>query len=295
MSVAVAKFHLGGVPEHFNAPLHIARERGIFKKHLVDVELHECLGGTGEMIPMLKEGSLDVAIALTEGLVASLAKGEDSFRIIGTYTTCPLTWAVSTGANSDIHSISDLDGKTVGISRFGSGSHIMSFVMAKDSGFKEDNKFSVLKNFKGLRDGVNDNTADCFLWETFTTKPYHDTKEVRKVGEITTPWPAFLLACRTEVLDRDAEAVYRLLAAIFEACELFVSNKEEAVERVVANYGNTPEDAAKWLSGVSYASRAEVSQQMLDKCVGVLVGAGVLPAPVPTTAMYDSRVALPTP
>ncbi len=30
----------------------------------------------------------------------------------------------------DIQSVSDLKGKTVGISRFGSGSHLMSFVLA---------------------------------------------------------------------------------------------------------------------------------------------------------------------
>ena len=27
----------------------------------------------------------------------------------------------------------------------------------------------------GLRDGVNDNSTAAFLWETFTTKPFHDS------------------------------------------------------------------------------------------------------------------------
>ena len=30
--------------------------------------------------------------------------------------------------------------------------------------------------------------TDVFMWETFTTKPFHDSGEVKRVGDITTPW-----------------------------------------------------------------------------------------------------------
>ncbi len=37
-----------------------------------------------------------------------------------------------------------------------------------------DVKFAVKGNIQQLCDGVNDNSTDAFMWETFTTKPYHD-------------------------------------------------------------------------------------------------------------------------
>lgn len=38
-SIKVKKLIVGGVPEHFNAPWHIAQERGIFKKHNIEIEV----------------------------------------------------------------------------------------------------------------------------------------------------------------------------------------------------------------------------------------------------------------
>lgn len=42
------------------------------------------------MTAKLIDGSLDVAIALTEGLLAGIAKGHTAYKIIGTYVESPL-------------------------------------------------------------------------------------------------------------------------------------------------------------------------------------------------------------
>jgi len=42
------------------------------------------------MTAKLIDGSLDVAIALTEGLLAGIAKGHDAYKMIGTYVVSPL-------------------------------------------------------------------------------------------------------------------------------------------------------------------------------------------------------------
>jgi len=43
------KMRVGGVPEHFNAPWHIASGKGCFKAHNVDVQWTEYPGGTGDV------------------------------------------------------------------------------------------------------------------------------------------------------------------------------------------------------------------------------------------------------
>ena len=73
------------------------------------------------MVQALKGNELDVGIGLTEGWVAALGKqGRDAgFKLVGTYVETPLCWAISTGAKRDIHSIDELKGKKVGVSRIG--------------------------------------------------------------------------------------------------------------------------------------------------------------------------------
>jgi sulfonate transport system substrate-binding protein len=126
------------------------------------------------MIQNLKNGSLDVIVALTEGIVADIARGSD-LRILGTYVESPLCWAVSAGAQSDIRSIEDLRGQTIGISRLQSGSHLMSFVLAHQRQWDTSGlKFEVKGNFDNLCKSVNDGSTQAFLWESFMTKPWHD-------------------------------------------------------------------------------------------------------------------------
>jgi ABC-type nitrate/sulfonate/bicarbonate transport system substrate-binding protein len=61
---------------------------------------------------------VDVAIGLTEGWVAGIARGEP-VRIIGSYVKSPLRWAISTGPESRYNSIKDLKNSAIGISRIG--------------------------------------------------------------------------------------------------------------------------------------------------------------------------------
>jgi len=43
----IVKLRVGGVPEHFNLPWHLAIEKKIFEKHGVEVEWVEIKLGTG--------------------------------------------------------------------------------------------------------------------------------------------------------------------------------------------------------------------------------------------------------
>lgn len=45
---------VGGVPEHFNYPWHLAQERGLFLKHGVIVHWVEQKEGTGQMIKSVR-------------------------------------------------------------------------------------------------------------------------------------------------------------------------------------------------------------------------------------------------
>lgn len=291
------KLRVGGVPEHFNAPFHIGLKQGVFMSQACDIDWVEQACGTGEMVRSLREGKLDIAIALTEGLTSAIAKdavaGVDDFRIVGAYTQSPLCWAINThkrdGRTDSINTVDDLQGKPIGISRYGSGSHIMSVVMAKQLQWRVDNPFLVHGNFKGLRDGVNDGSSGAFMWETFTTKPYHDAGEVTRLGDITTPWPAFMIACRTDVLTNHPDLVESFIDAVSIAQDAFVDNVDKAAHYVANNYGNTLTDAYAWLSGLEYAKRGSLSPFVLDGCMSTLIDAGVIDTRVPVERLCGAN------
>ena len=190
---------VGGVPEHFNEPWQIALEKKLFEKQGIEVQWHSIKEGTGAMINKLKSNEVDIIVALTEGLINSIVNGSD-IRLIGTYVQSPLLWSISTGTNSTYNSIEDLKGERFGISRYESGSHLMSCVLASQYGWKQsDLQFVVLNHFENLRKSVNENTTAAFMWEYFMQKPFYDKGEIRRIGEIVTPWPCFMIASTIDI------------------------------------------------------------------------------------------------
>ncbi|KAG2173040.1 hypothetical protein INT44_007013 [Umbelopsis vinacea] len=288
------------VPEHFSTPLHMSNENGYFTEAGVEVQLVCCPGGTGEMTSKLKDGSINLAVALTEGLTAGIANGQDWYKIVGTYVSAPLCWALSAGTNSKHDSIATLNHTDVAISRFGSGSHIMAFVLADQQGWLAPNvkenppfTFTALSNFKAMRDAVNAGTSDYFMWETFTTKPYHDSGEIKRIGQITPPWPAFCFAASTSLLEEDSEGVKKALAAINKATKLFIAQKDkESVEHIMRILDYQEVDVREWFKTVRYQDNLrDVSRKAFDVTVETLIKAGVIEKPLSAEELVDSDIA----
>ncbi|MEM8906993.1 MAG: ABC transporter substrate-binding protein, partial [Bacteroidota bacterium] len=180
---------LGGVPEHFNLPIHLAREAGHFAQRGVDLKWTTFRGGTGQMTRALREGTIDVCILLTEGIIADIVKGNPS-KIISEYVTTPLTWGIHPGLKNALEYYSDIFNRRYAISRFGSGSHLMAIVDANSKGHNlEVTQFEVIKNLDGALQSLDQLDSDVFYWEKYTTKPYVDAGQLRRIGEYLTPWP----------------------------------------------------------------------------------------------------------
>lgn len=289
---------VGGVPEHFNLPWHLALERGLFSEAGVRVEWHEYKLGTGAMVSALENGEVDLVIALSEGLVAAIAQGAP-LKLLATYVESPLRWAISTGgAPSAVNEVADLRGGRIGISRFTSGSHLMSCVLASQRGWAQsDLEYVVEGNFESLRRSVNEGRTAAFMWEHFTSKPYYDSGELRRIGEIATPWPCFLLASAATVLADPAkrEALRRARRAVQQACSLF-RREEGMASEVSKRYGLREEDAAQWYAAVRITASEVISESTLEQPLQALKEAGILtkekyPADLPLSHFVDSEFA----
>jgi len=63
---------IGCVPEHFSVPFELGQAHKCFTQSGSNVEIVFHPRGTGSMCSALRENKLDVAIALTEGLVLGM-------------------------------------------------------------------------------------------------------------------------------------------------------------------------------------------------------------------------------
>src|SRR5438045_4514039 len=146
-------------------------------------------------------------------------------------------WAISTGPERKIEGIKDLRGKKMGVSRIGSGSYVMGFVLADQQGWlgeEASQPFEIvpLQTFEKLREAVNTEKADFFMWEHFTSKRYHDLGVIKRIGEIYTPWSSWKIVASTETVpepEKD-ERIKELFEKLDKGIEYFEMHKNEAVE-----------------------------------------------------------------
>jgi len=280
---------VGGVPEHFNLPWHLAIEDGAFEAVGVNLKWKTIAGGTGAMTKGLREGDLDLAVVLTEGICADIIKGNPS-KLVQQYVRSPLIWGIHAGNDSKFNNSSEIEEARFAISRKGSGSHIMAYVFAEQQGWEPSNlTFEVVGNFDGAREAFKNNTADILLWEKFTTKPFVDSGELKRIGQTITPWSCFMIAATDTVLNNNREAVSNTLKVIRKYCDDFM-NMPNAVDLVAERYGLQNKDANAWYRQTGWSTNNYVSKKMLQDVVRTLADVHVIENVVDVAPLCDEML-----
>ena len=273
----LSQFKVGGVPEHFNLPWKKAIEENRFDAHGISISWKDYHGGTGAMTKALRTGELDIAILLTEGIIADIHRGNPS-KIVQFYVKSPLRWGIHVGAKSSFRSVNDLENSRAAISRFGSGSHLMAYVNADN--YKWDlakQKFEVVKNLDGGREYLAEGKADYFLWEKFTTKPYVDNGEFRIIGECPTPWPSFVVAVREELLLTHHNEIEQILKIVNESCSQ-VKTSDNTVKEISERYQLKEEDVAVWFNETEWAYNGDLDTNTINKVQERLIDLDIIDA-----------------
>jgi hypothetical protein len=271
------------IPEHFSTPLFLAIEEKFFD---FEIKLVPVIEGSGRLINLLNADEVDIAIGLTEAFIADIGKNESTtYKIIDTFVKSALCWAISTGAKRDINTAEELRGKRIGVSRIGSGSYVMSYVLGLELKFPPPfyEKFPILSNFKNLRDSVNlvegVEPSDAFMWEYFTSKKYYDNHEIKQIGEIYTPWPSWVITANKKLLENDQDIVDGFLSGLKKGIEVFKSDHARDIKFISENLDYSKEDATLWMKTVEFNDNLGSGldwDRVVKKTRGVLKLAGVL-------------------
>uniref|UniRef100_UPI00404ACCBC substrate-binding domain-containing protein n=2 Tax=Gelidibacter sp. TaxID=2018083 RepID=UPI00404ACCBC len=249
---------IGGVPEHFNLAWYLTLKNGEYKAEGINLRWQDYYGGTGAMTKALRDGDIDMAVILTEGIVKDIVEGNPT-KIVQTFVQTPLIWGIHVAHNSKFKTITDLKRTRAAISRYGSGSHLMAYVNAEnnDWNLETDLKFEVIDDIDGAVKALTEETADYFMWERFMTKPLVDDGTFRHIANCPTPWPCFVIAVRNEFLEKNEDDVKTILEIINNTTSDF--KDIPSIDKTIANrYNLKLSDVQEWLS------LTEWSQKLID-------------------------------
>ncbi len=266
---------IGGVPEHFNYPWYLTLKNKEYAKHNINLRWKDFPGGTGDMCKALRNGNVDIAITLTEGIIKDIIDGNPS-KILQTYVSSPLVWGIHTKFGAPFQSISDLENKKIAISRYGSGSHLMAIVNAYNQGWNLNSlDFQIVNDLEGGIQALQNGEADYFMWEHFTTKPLVDRKIFQRVGDCPTPWPCFVIAVRDEVLKSYPGQIKIILDTINKQNAIFKSIV--GIDQVLSKrYDQQLKDIQKWLSITEWNSDDRISKEFIQEVQNKLYFFGVI-------------------
>ena len=253
------KVNIGGVPEHFNLPWYLTLKNGEYKEENINLRWHDYPGGTGAMCKGLRNGDIDIAVILTEGIIKDIIAGNPS-KIVQTFVQTPLIWGIHVAQDASYKTIKDLKGTKAAISRYGSGSHLMAYINAQNNAWdtEKDLNFEVVKDLKGAIKGLTEGVADYFLWEKFTTKPLVDQGVFRHIGDCPSPWPCFVIAVREDFIKSNKKELKSILEIINNTTAEFKNTP--SIDKTISNrYEQQLSDVQEWLK------ITEWSQKLIDE------------------------------
>ena len=265
---------IGGVPEHFNLPWHLAIEDNAFAKAGIDLIWEDIPEGTGRMSKLLREEKLDVACILTDGIVKDIVAGNKS-KILQVDVSSPLLWGVHAPGSIEADRTEQLEDGKIAISRYGSGSHLMSYLLAKKHGWDTDEiEFELINTLDGAVEALSANKAQLFLWERYMTQPIVDQGIFKRLETIATPWPSFVIAATEQCIKEKEEALSKMLYIIntYTADFKYIPSIDKTI---ASHYDLQVGDVQQWLLRTEF-SDDQLWESTVDTILEEFTAVGII-------------------
>ena len=262
-------------------PVFVARERGIFARHGLEVELRR-LGSVDKATAAVRAGEADLAISPPEGVLADAVAG-GSLRLIAANCNClPLTLV----ANARIKRIEDLKGAVLGTSSLTEGTAIYTREMLSQHGlqYPQDYAFALAGVHQGRWKALQEGTIDAAV----QPPPFNFLAidaGYTDLGEVSDALPEIAFTAmlgRLDWVQRNEATVLVLLRALAEATALVYDEGNDATTLPIM-MEVTQSDSAYAKRALDYmraksafARSLEIPASALGKSIELMVKAGLL-------------------
>ncbi|MEX2567660.1 MAG: ABC transporter substrate-binding protein [Cyclobacteriaceae bacterium] len=279
-----------GVPEHFNYPWTQLVSRQPFLDRDIQLIWHNESKGSGAMNRAIREETADMAILLTESFVKDKTEG-NSGKIIGFHVLSSLTWGIHVPVGCRIAEISELKNLPFLVSRMGSGSHLMAYLLARQERWdSRELEFEIIGNLDGAIQTFKKNTPKVFLWEKFTTQPYVDKGWFRRVGEIPTPWPCFVIVASEKALTVYPDVIKAVRDALYDLNAEIMGNPALKVNSIGLQYQLEEDDVAEWINQTCWATDGIIEKSALQRSIDILMDLNLIKTKIELNELVDLKM-----
>jgi ABC-type nitrate/sulfonate/bicarbonate transport system substrate-binding protein len=238
-----------GVPEPFNYPWLYAIEQGYF--NAFDLQWQDEPSGTGALCQSFCEGKIELAISLTDATLMQISKGTPC-TIVNFFVLSPLKWSIHTCASRPENKIEDFAQPKYAISRLGSGSQTMAVMEARKRGMHvPDSNWVVTHTMEESIESLQKKKTDVFFWEKYITAPYVRQGHVKRIGEIQTKWPSFVLTVHDDFFKNHSEQLNQIQKIIGQTCRE-LSEDPTLAQKISSQYNMHMDDAHQWVREIQW-------------------------------------------
>ncbi len=253
------------------APLWIAEETGLFKKHGLDVNILFIPSGPAGTATVLSGGA-DVGIIGGFAPVQAIVGGAKDLVIIGQSIRYIVGAIVG---RSDIQSVQDLRGKRLGIDRIGLNPDL--YTIAALARFNLDPRRDL--NYIQLGDiGQGVPSLKAGVIDALTTTPPHDLfaqklgyKVIVDITALKIPFSVTVLLSARGTVERKQAELKKFMRAYAEAIQYFLKNREGTAQ-IIAKYTKIQDRDAVMYSIDAQSQAMERTLEVDPKGIELILG-----------------------
>jgi NitT/TauT family transport system substrate-binding protein len=207
----------------------VAEERGLFKKHGLDVEVIIIGGGAARVVSSLISGEIQFSVGGGDAVIRADLRGADGVLVASPMKTGLQRLMV----RPEIKSPADLKGKTIAVTRFGSASHWVLQLFLRKWGMRSDDiKMLQLGSspamFASLEKGAVDGGA--FTIPTFFLAEERGYRILADPVDMEIYYLQNSVDTTRSYIKRNRDQALRFIKALCEGLAYFRKNKKDSIE-----------------------------------------------------------------
>ena len=275
------------------APLTLAKEAGIFKKHGLDIEASS-IDGSARLHQAMVAGSIDIALGAGTD-IAFIAKGSPE-KGVGVMATEPLNMALVVRNDEPIKSVADLKGKTIGVTSVGSLTDWFARQINFREGWSEAQgaKIAALGSADGTRSALIAGNIDALVGSVeggLTLEASDRGRVLFTFADFVKPFITHAIYARNALIASHPDALRRFLKGWYETVAFAKAHKADTL-RITKPLLNAPESVASKVFDIEmpmFPTDGHYDPKALAVVVKSLVDTGQMDAKTDVSALITEK------
>jgi NitT/TauT family transport system substrate-binding protein len=271
-------------------PVVVALDKGFFAQHGVSAEFIPFRGGP-DLVKAVLAGEVLLGITGSTDILVFREAGSP-IKMVATETEGNhFTFNVS----PEIQKVTDLRGKSIGVTRVGATTWIFARMLAKQHGLdpERDVKVVGLGGLDAQLAALARKEIHAFVWGDGggPLEAQGKSKVLLRLDSVTPKWISQIFYASEDAIKKQPDAIRKSLQAMFQAIRLMKANSREAAEIVSKKIGWPPEGvlAAHKISGALLPEDGRINVEALRAMQDTLIEHGVIKKRLPIEEHFTTE------